>query len=179
MYEYNIYLGYQRSWGGFPHLGTLKYPYHLQKGDVIIVANEIFEAIDQVAKDVLKDYLRYNQQYRIASIHHTIDFKSPIPDIYLVTEKDYLDKFNDSISIITQVEKMLEISSINRETQLQILKGLDDLTHVKSKEETDSKARKLLDVLNKTKEDTETVSAIIPYVKEISNQLMKMWGLGQ
>lgn len=161
MYEYNFHLGYQKSFGGFPLLGTIKYPYPLKKGDVIIVANDLFEAIDRIAEAVSRDTLRYNQQYRIASIHHTVDFKSQVPDIYLVTEQDYNDKFSDNIRILSQVEKMLEESTLQGETQSQILKGLYDINHAKSKEEAVSTKREFTNSLNKIKEDSDTISAII------------------
>ncbi|RJS59134.1 hypothetical protein [Bacillus sp. PK3_68] len=96
MYEYNFHLGYQKKTGEFPRLGKIKYPYPLQKGDVIIVSNQIFKEIGKAAKEVSKSTLEHNQQYRIGSIHHTIDSHvNLIPEIYLVTEADYLAKHKD------------------------------------------------------------------------------------
>jgi hypothetical protein len=95
MYTYNIYLGYQREIGGYPFLGEIEYPSPLQKGDVIIVGNQLMNEIEKVASEVDRKELKYKQQYRIASIHHLIDFNNRIPDVYLVAEKDYLEKYKD------------------------------------------------------------------------------------
>ncbi|WLR50046.1 hypothetical protein LC040_12205 [Bacillus tianshenii] len=96
MYKYNIYLGYKRETGGYHHVGEVSYAYPLQKGDVVLVANELMTQIEKVCDDIGKSKLKYNQQYRIASIHHVLGFDNEvIPDIYLVSEIDYLNTYKD------------------------------------------------------------------------------------
>lgn len=175
MFKYNIYLGYQRSMGGFPILGTIEYPYHLQKGDVIIVANEIFNAIDSVAKDVSKESLRYNQQYRVASIHHTIDFKSQTPDIYLVTESDYKNKYSEQIDSVKEIETILEKSNV--ESRMQLIKEVENVFKEGTKEKEESVYRKIMNNINQAIEDQESIMKVVPLFKGAWGGVKKLIGL--
>lgn len=164
LYSYNFYLGYQKQFAGFPFLGEVQYEYPLNKGDQIIVANEFFEAICSIAADVSIPNLRFRQTYKIAAIHHWVDSESK-PDVYLVTDGDYSDRFIDGNVGISEIKKIMENYKLEQEEQLKIIKEFMNLEKATSTNEINSTYRKLMDKINQVQTDTDTFIALADYAK--------------
>lgn len=89
MYKYNIYLGYERDFGGFPLIGEINYAYPLSKGDTVILSKDLFEKISNIQNVESVERFKYRQTYVVASVHHWIDNPNKEADIYIVMDQDY------------------------------------------------------------------------------------------
>ena len=80
MPKYNFYYGdEEKKLGGYLLLGQIDYPYELQRGDVVIIGENLMKKISE------EGFLQHRNQYFVGAVHHWIDPVN-IADVYLVKE---------------------------------------------------------------------------------------------
>lgn len=99
MFEYELRLGYESSTRLHPFLGKVQYKYPLQKGDVIILVDDLFKELEKHAVELNNEALKYQQQFRVGSIHHTFGGGEHVPQVFLVTESKYLKQYADQAQV--------------------------------------------------------------------------------
>lgn len=63
---------------------------------MVILSGDLFKKLESAISTTKKANLKYTQSSRVASILHFVDSENKsMPDIYLVNEADYLDKYKD------------------------------------------------------------------------------------